>query len=62
MLPGMSDKLLQDEKELRAFYESVGLSPDVIERAIAAKFKPPAPETRGRWPRNKKRMRAVSAS
>jgi hypothetical protein len=59
MIPGITEKLLRDERELRAFYESVGLSPAVIERAIAAKFSPPASEEeapplrkkRGRVPR-----------
>lgn len=59
MLPAITDKILQDEHELRAFYESVGLSPEVIERAIAAKFKSPLPEARGTWPRKKKKAKAV---
>jgi hypothetical protein len=44
MIPGITEKLLRDERELRAFYESVGLSPAIIERAIAAKFQQPASE------------------
>jgi hypothetical protein len=59
MLPALTDKMLQDANEMRSFYESVGLSPEVIERAIAAKFKPPVPETRGKWPRPKKRAAAA---
>ena len=50
---GINQKTFQDEAELRAFYESVGLSPATIERAIAAKFKPPVPEARGKWARKK---------
>jgi hypothetical protein len=50
---GINQKTFQDEAELRAFYQSVGLSPETIERAIAAKFKPPVPEARGKWARKK---------
>jgi hypothetical protein len=60
MMLGISEKVLQDEKELRAFYESVGLNPDIIERALAAKFKPPVPAARGKRARRKPAIRAAS--
>ena len=50
---GIKEKTFRDEAELRAFYQSVGLSPETIERAIAAKFKQPVPEARGKWARKK---------
>jgi hypothetical protein len=60
MLPGMIDKRLQDEQEMRAFYESVGVSPEVIERAIAAKFKRPTPDARETGPhKQKKKVRPI---
>jgi hypothetical protein len=60
MPPAMIDKNLQNEQEMRAFYESVGLSAEVIERAIAIKFKRTAPEARETSPhKKKKRARPV---
>jgi len=50
---GINQKTFQDEAEGRACYQSVGLSPETIERAIAAKCKPPVPEARGKWARKK---------
>jgi hypothetical protein len=52
MLPwSVTEKTLRDAEEMRAFYTSVGLSEQTIERALEAKFGPPAPERRGTWVR-----------
>ena len=52
MLPrSVTEKMLRDAEEMRAFYASVGLSEATIERAIEAKFGRPAPERRGTWSR-----------
>lgn len=52
MLPwSTTEKMLRDAEEMRAFYASVGLSEATIERALEAKFGPPARERRGTWPR-----------
>lgn len=52
MLPwSVTEKALRDADEMRAFYTSVGLSEQTIERALEAKFGPPAPERRGTWAR-----------
>ena len=59
---GINQKTFQDEAELRAFYQSVGLSPETIERAIAAKFKPPFPEARGKWARKKAKPAAEATN
>ena len=59
MIPGsITEKIMRDAEEMRAFYRSVGLSAAVIERAIEAKFKPPVPDGRGTWARNKKKRAA----
>lgn len=40
-----TEAMMRDAQEMRAFYESVGMSPETIERAIAAKHEgQPAPE------------------
>ncbi len=51
----LPDKMLRDEAEMRAFYQSVGISPETIELAIvarrhkpAAEEAPPAPPPKGR--------------
>ena len=42
MLPSVTEKMLKDADEMRAFYASVGLSPETTERAIQARFSAPA--------------------
>jgi hypothetical protein len=51
----LPDKMLRDEAEMRAFYQSVGISPETIELAIIARRnkpavgeEPPAPLPNGR--------------
>ena len=65
MLPlSVTEKMLRDADEMRAFYASVGLSEQTIERALEAKFGPSKPERRGAWarkgqPKTKTRGRQV---
>jgi hypothetical protein len=41
MLPwSVTEKILRDSEEMRAFYKTLGLRPDVIERAAEARLKP----------------------
>jgi hypothetical protein len=64
MIPGMiklTEKMLRDAEEMRAFYRSVGISVTTIERAVEAKFKPPSSEKRGTWHRRKKRASPSAA-
>ena len=40
-----TEAMMRDAQEMRAFYESVGMSPETIERAIAARHQgQPSPE------------------
>jgi len=47
-----TEAMMRDAEEMRAFYQSVGMSAETIERAIAAKRKrhpsPPDVKVRGR--------------
>jgi hypothetical protein len=40
----LPENMLRDEAEMRAFYESVGMSPVTIEMAIKARHKQPVEE------------------
>jgi hypothetical protein len=59
----LPEKLLRDEDEMRAFYLSVGISPEVTELAILARRQKPAgdqadapkSQERARAPKGKKR-------
>jgi hypothetical protein len=49
----LPEKLLRDEDEMRAFYLSVGISPEVTELAILARRqKPAADETSASLPKS----------
>jgi len=52
----ITEKMRRDAEEMRAFYQSVGMSPEVIDRAVEAKLKPPIPDARGTWRNKKKRV------
>ena len=61
---GTAQKTLQDPQEMRVFYESLGLSEQIIERAITWKFgsfgtKPPAVKTIKMKPQRPGRRRQV---
>jgi hypothetical protein len=51
----LTEKMLRDAEEMRAFYRSMGISLTTIERAVEAKFEPPSSEKRGTWHRRKRR-------
>lgn len=53
MLLSATEKLLKDANEMRAFYASVGLSEETAERAIKARFNPPAPDEDAAAPRRR---------
>jgi hypothetical protein len=40
----LPEKMLRDEAEMRAFYQSVGISPETTELAIRARLSKPAVE------------------
>ena len=39
-----TEAMMRDAEEMRAFYQSVGISAETIERALAARHQRPAPE------------------
>ena len=44
-----TEAMMRDAQEMRAFYESIGVESETIERAIAAEHQgQPSPEPRGR--------------
>ena len=57
----LPEKLLRDEAEMRAFYQSVGISPDVTEAAIRARHSKPAEEAGAPLPKGKKKRKAAVA-
>jgi hypothetical protein len=57
----LPEKVLRDEAEMRAFYQSVGISPETTELAIRARLsKPVAEEASAPAPRGKKRKTPVA--
>jgi hypothetical protein len=55
----LPEKILRDEAEMRAFYESVGISPEVTELAILARRqKPAAEQAAAPLPKGRKRKAA----
>lgn len=55
MLPPMHNA---DEAEMREFYRRMGISPDVIERAVKVRYAPPAEQYvdgRGKGPQEPKK-------
>jgi hypothetical protein len=57
----LPDKMLRDEAEMRAFYQSVGISPETIELAIVARRHKPAVEGEPPAPLPKGRRRKTAA-
>jgi hypothetical protein len=44
MYPNLPERLVRDEAEMREFFQRMGLSPEVIERAVRARFNTPPEE------------------
>ena len=44
MFPAPHERLVRDEAEMREFYRRMGLSNEVIERAVRVRFKTPPEE------------------
>lgn len=62
MLPRpMTEMIAHDADEMRTFYQSVGISPEIIERAIEVKFRPSMPDGR-ETPKRGRPRRGASAS
>ena len=57
MLPSVTEKMLKDADEMRAFYASVGLSPETTEQAIQARFGAPADEDEAGLPMGSRKSR-----
>ena len=55
----LPEKLLRDEAEMRAFYLSVGISPETTEAAIRARLQKPAAEETAPLPKGRKRKAAA---
>ena len=57
----LPEKMLRDEAEMRAFYQSVGISPETTEAAIRARHTKPVAEE-GVAPPAKGRKRKAAAT
>jgi hypothetical protein len=57
----LPEKMLRDEDEMRAFYQSVGISPETIELAIIARRSKPAVEGEPPAPLPKGKKRKTAA-
>jgi hypothetical protein len=53
-------KMLRDEAEMRAFYSSVGISPEIIELAIVARRNRPTGESNQQQPFKAKRGKGAA--
>ena len=58
----LPEKFLRDEAEMRAFYLSVGISPETTEAAIRARHNQPPQEPGAPLPRGRKRKPAAPAT
>jgi hypothetical protein len=57
----LPEKLLRDEAEMRAFYQSVGISPETIELAIVARRNRPVAAESAAVPGGKRKKRKAGA-
>ena len=58
----LPEKILRDEAEMRAFYLSVGISPETTEAAIRARHSTPVTEEAVAAPPAKGKKRKVAAT